>query len=197
MSIGARISRSITASAFLRRQIPGCLLDWARSLANTSWRPAGPATSGCVRYSHILRMDSCTECTTRRSSPTRPMQSTVRTLTKPYCARPWKGSAPWRPRKSLRPRGEIITSVWRRGNWSSQGSCHFNRVTEPDRVNSRKLRQDAKAKARPVVAQAASATQTIACDTELSGGKSAASDNRKLARAYIPSGNTRLQNIGV
>ena len=70
-------------------------------------------------------------------------------------------------------------------------------MTEPDRVNSRKLRQDAKAKATPVVAQAASATHTIACDIDLSGGKSAASDNRRLASAYIPSGNTRLQNIGV
>ena len=70
-------------------------------------------------------------------------------------------------------------------------------MTEPDRVNSRKLRQDAKAKPKLVAAQAASATHTIACDIDLSGGKSAASDNRRLASAYIPSGNTRLQNIGV
>ena len=34
-------------------------------------------------------------------------------------------------------------------------------------------------------------------DTDLSGEKSAASDNRRLASAYIPSGKTRLQNIGV
>jgi len=70
-------------------------------------------------------------------------------------------------------------------------------MTDPDRVNSQKFRQEAKAKPKPVVAQAASATHTIACDINLSGGKSVASDNRKLASAYIPSGNTRLQNIGV
>ena len=64
-------------------------------------------------------------------------------------------------------------------------------------MNSRKLHQDADAKAKPVAAQAASAIHTIACDMDLSGGKSAASDNRRLASAYIPSGNTRLQNIGV
>ena len=67
----------------------------------------------------------------------------------------------------------------------------------PRSVNSRKFRQDERAKAEPVVAQAASATHTIACDIDLSGGKSVASDNRKLASAFIPSGNTRLQNIGV
>ena len=55
----------------------------------------GRATSGCVRYSRILRMDSCTECSTCRSSPTRPMQSTVRTRTKQYCARLWRGCARW------------------------------------------------------------------------------------------------------
>ena len=70
-------------------------------------------------------------------------------------------------------------------------------MTEPDRVNSRKLRQDAKAKANPVVAQAASAIHTIASAMVPSGGKSVASDNRRLASAYIPSGNTRLHNIGV
>ncbi len=70
-------------------------------------------------------------------------------------------------------------------------------MTDPDRVNSRKFRQDDRTNAEPVVAQAASATHTIACDTDLSGGNSVASDNRKLASAYIPSGNTRLQNIGV
>ena len=70
-------------------------------------------------------------------------------------------------------------------------------MIDPVRVNSRKFRQDTKAKAKPVVAQAANATHTIACDIDLSGGKSVASDNRKLASAYIPSGNTRLQNIGV
>lgn len=70
-------------------------------------------------------------------------------------------------------------------------------MIEPDQVNSRNFLQEATAKAEPVVAQAASATHTIARDIDLSGGKSAASDNRKLASAYIPSGNTRLQNIGV
>jgi hypothetical protein len=70
-------------------------------------------------------------------------------------------------------------------------------MAELDRVNSRTLRQDAKAKAKPVMAQAASVTHTMACDIDLSGGKSAASDNRRLASPYIPSGNTRLQNIGV
>jgi hypothetical protein len=34
-------------------------------------------------------------------------------------------------------------------------------------------------------------------DIARNGGKSAASEKRKLAKAYIPSGNTRLQNIGV
>lgn len=70
-------------------------------------------------------------------------------------------------------------------------------MTEPGRVNVRKLRQDAKTKADPVVAQAASAIHTIAPDIARSGGKSAASDNRRLASAYIPSGNTKLHNIGV
>ena len=70
-------------------------------------------------------------------------------------------------------------------------------MTEPDRVNSRKLRQDAKAKAKPVAAQAESAIHTIASDIDRSGGKSVASDNRKLASAHIPPGNTRLQNNGV
>ena len=37
----------------------------------------------------------------------------------------------------------------------------------------------------------------MAWDIVLSGEKSVASDNRRLASAYIPSGNTRLQNIGV
>jgi len=47
------------------------------------------------------------------------------------------------------------------------------------------------------MAQLASATHTIVCEIDLSNGKSVASDNRRLANAYIPSGKTRLHNIGV
>ena len=48
-----------------------------------------------------------------------------------------------------------------------------------------------------VIAQTATETQTIACEIVLSGGKSAASDSRRLTREYMPSGKTRLQSIGV
>ena len=68
---------------------------------------------------------------------------------------------------------------------------------ELDRSKSRKLRHDAVTRPAVVAAQAASATQTIEADIARNGGKSAASEKRRLAKAYIPSGNTRLQNIGV
>jgi hypothetical protein len=37
----------------------------------------------------------------------------------------------------------------------------------------------------------------MASNTARSGGKSEASDSRKLASAYMPSGKTRLHSIGV
>src|SRR5262249_17961729 len=61
----------------------------------------------------------------------------------------------------------------------------------------RKLRHDASARPAAVATQAASAIHTIASEIARSGGKSAASDRRRLASAYIPSGNTRLHSIGV
>ena len=66
-----------------------------------------------------------------------------------------------------------------------------------ERSRSRKLDQDAEAKPNPVAIHAASAIHTMAPETDRSGVKSAASDNLRLASAYMPSGNTRLQNIGV
>jgi predicted glutamine amidotransferase len=45
-------------------------------------------------------------------------------------------------------------------------------------------------------AQAASATQIMICAIQCSGGNSAASPNRALATAYMPSGNTRLHIVG-
>ena len=54
--------------SFQRRRIPACLLGWVHSRATSSSRPAEWATSGCVRYSRILRMDGSTGCTTRRNS---------------------------------------------------------------------------------------------------------------------------------
>jgi hypothetical protein len=68
---------------------------------------------------------------------------------------------------------------------------------ELDRSNSRKLCQDAVTSPADVAAQAASATQTMEAEIARNGEKSAASERRRLAKAYIPSGNTRLQNIGV
>lgn len=44
---------------------------------------------------------------------------------------------------------------------------------------------------------APSATHTIAPEMSRSGVKSAAKERRRLAKAYMPSGNTRLQSIGV
>src|SRR5665213_1982140 len=52
-------------------------------------------------------------------------------------------------------------------------------------------------KAIAVVAHVASASHTIPCEMILSGGKSEANDRRRLAKAYMPSGKTRLQSIGV
>jgi hypothetical protein len=56
-----------------RATIPGLFVGLG-PLARDSSRPTGRATSGCVRYGHIVRTDSSTECTARRSFPTRPMQ---------------------------------------------------------------------------------------------------------------------------
>ena len=48
-----------------------------------------------------------------------------------------------------------------------------------------------------VTVQAASANQSTVSESDRSGGKSDTSDNRRVATAYIPMGNTRLQNKGV
>src|SRR5690349_12364832 len=57
--------------------------------------------------------------------------------------------------------------------------------------------QSARTSPIAVAAQATSATQIIASATVRSGANSAASDRRRLATAYMPSGKTRLQSIGV
>src|SRR5689334_3377006 len=61
----------------------------------------------------------------------------------------------------------------------------------------RKLRHDASARPAAVAIQATSAIHTMAREIACNGGKSAASDRRRLASAYMPSGNTTLHSIGV
>ncbi len=51
--------------------------------------------------------------------------------------------------------------------------------------------------ATAVTVQAASVNQSAVSERDRSGGKSDTSDNRRVATAYIPMGNTRLQNKGV
>jgi hypothetical protein len=66
-----------------------------------------------------------------------------------------------------------------------------------DRANSRKFRWQTITSPAKVSAQAATETHNIACDTARNGEKSDASERRRLASEYIPSGNTRAQNSGV
>lgn len=63
--------------------------------------------------------------------------------------------------------------------------------------NERKFRDTVSANAMTVVAHAASAIQIMGSESDLSGGKSSASESLRLAMAYMPSGKTKLHNMGV
>ena len=62
---------------------------------------------------------------------------------------------------------------------------------------SAKPRQSETMSPTAVITHAASAIHIMAREIKSNGGNSAASDNLKLASAYIPKGNTRLHSVGV
>ena len=64
-------------------------------------------------------------------------------------------------------------------------------------MTRRKSTPTASANPETVATHAASAIQTIVWATDLRGLNSAAKDRRKLAKAYMPSGKTKLQSVGV
>jgi hypothetical protein len=63
-------------------------------------------------------------------------------------------------------------------------------------VNARQLRHVATINPSPVASQTATATQTMLLAMERKGANSDASESRRLAKAYMPSGKTKLQSVG-
>src|SRR5690348_15349331 len=94
-------------------------------------------------------------------------------------------------RLSPQPRTDALVGVGLKHSRQRHGAAR------PPAAGPRKLRHDASARPAAVAIQATSAIHTMAREIACNGGKSAASDRRRLASAYMPSGNTTLHSIGV